>query len=91
MEHFFDLLQEGLAVKLGGRDEGVLSKEDVLASEGRVEVLVQNVQRLLVTAVQDYLDGVLQVDRHLVALQILLSFLAESVFGSHLLTLQAED
>ena len=91
VEDFLDLLEEGLAVELGGADERVLSEKDVLASQRRIEVLVEQVKGPLVAPLEDNLDRVLQIDAHLVRLEIVLGSLTESVLGTLGLAFKAED
>ena len=63
----------------------------MLASQRRIEVLVKEVEWALISPLEDDLDGVLEVNAHLVGLQILLRLLPESILGSLLLALDAED
>ena len=59
VEHLLDLLQEGLAIELCCRHESILSEQNVLTSQGGVEVFVQQVKRLLIPPLKDNLDGIL--------------------------------
>ena len=81
VEHFLHLLKEGLAIELSGRDKGVLTEQDVLAAQRRVEVLVEQVERALVAALKNDLDCILQVDGHFVGLEVLLRALIEPILG----------
>lgn len=80
VEHFLHLLQERLPVELGGRDEGVLPQQDVFTLQGRIEVLVQQVQGFFILAIEDDLDSVLKVDLHLVELKVVGGLLGVTVF-----------
>lgn len=91
MEHLFDLLQEGLPIELGCRNEGVLPEKDVLATQCRIEVLVEEVEGAFVTSLKDDLDGVLQVDRHFVRLEVVLCALAEPILRALVLAFQTEE
>ena len=91
MEHLSNLLQEALPVKLGGRCKCILTQQDVLALKSCVKVVRQQVQRLFFSSVQNYFDCVLQIDAHFVRIQILLSFLTESLFRLAVFTFQAKD
>lgn len=91
MEDFADLLQKALSVELGCGHESVLLQEDVLATKGRIEAIIvkvksnllvgQNVEWLFFSSVEDDFDGILQVDAHLVALEVLLRFHGEPILS----------
>ena len=100
VENLSDLLQETLAVQLCGRHEGVLFEQDVLSAQGRIEtkrlrplhlLVCQQVERLLVTTVQDDLDGILHVDAHLMGVEVLLRLHAEAFLSLLRLGLGTED
>ena len=91
VEDFLHLLQERLPVELSRRHECVLSEQDVLTSQRRVEVLVQEVERLLISSFQNDFNRILHVNAHLVRFKVVLRFLVESVLGGLLLALETED
>jgi hypothetical protein len=63
----------------------------VLTFQSGVEVFIEQVKGLLIFAVQDDLDSVLQIDRHLLVVQVVICLLAESFFGRLSLGLYAKD
>lgn len=68
VEDFLDLLQEAPPVELSGRHKCILTQQDVLTSQRCVEVFIEEFKRSLVTPFENYFNGVLQVNAHLVRL-----------------------
>ena len=87
VEYFLNLLEEGLAVELSGWYESVLSQQDMFPTQCRIEVLIQQIKRSFVAALEYYLDCVLQIDGHFVWLKVVLGSLSESILSSLLLRL----
>ena len=66
VEHFLDLLQERLAIQLSCAHEGIFTQQNVLSTQSSVEIFVQKVKRAFIASLQNDLDGVLQVNAHLI-------------------------
>jgi hypothetical protein len=81
MEYFLDLLEEAFPVEESWADKGVFSKQDVFSFQSGVEVLIEQVEGLFIFTVKDNFDCVLQVDRHLLVVEVVVCFLIESLLG----------
>ena len=58
-------MKKGLSIKLSRGYKCELSKENVFATQRRIEILVKEVKRALIHSLKDYLDRVLEVYAHL--------------------------
>ena len=62
----------------------------MLAAQRRIEVLVQEVKRALISPLENNLDRVLQINAHLVRFKVFLGPLTKTVLGALRLGLETE-